>query len=76
MAQQTAMQQAIEYLKSLNMEAFATILEVKFLEKEKEHIAKAWDAGYYGYFSLGIREIEFNNGEEYYNINYNETYNK
>jgi hypothetical protein len=76
MAQQTAMQEAIDYLKSLNMEAFATILEVKFLEKEKEHISKAWDAGYYGYFSLGIREIEFNNGEEYYNINYNETYNK
>ena len=43
---------------------------------EKEQIAKAWDAGYYGYFSLGIREIEFNNGEEYYDINYNETYNK
>jgi hypothetical protein len=43
---------------------------------EKEHIAKAWDAGYYGYFSLGIREIEFNTGEEYYDINYNETYNK
>lgn len=48
----------------------------RFLEMEKEQIAKAWDAGYYGYFSLGIREIEFNNGEEYYDINYNETYNK
>ena len=43
---------------------------------EKEQIAKAWDAGYYGYFSLGIREIKFNNGEEYYDINYNEIYNK
>lgn len=43
-------------------------------QMEKEQIAKAWDAGYYGYFSLGIREIEFNNGEEYYDINYNETY--
>jgi hypothetical protein len=73
---QTAMQEAIEYLKSFNLEASAIILEDKFLEKEKEHIAKAWDAGYYGYFSLGIREIEFNNGEEYYKINYNETYTK
>ena len=45
-------------------------------EIEKEQIAKAWDAGYYGYFSLGIRQIEFNTGEEYYDINYNETYNK
>ena len=71
MAQQTAMQEAIKYLKLFNLEASAIILEDKFLEKEKEHIAKAWDAGYYGYFSLGMREIEFNNGEEYYEKNYN-----
>jgi hypothetical protein len=45
-------------------------------EVEKDQIAKAWDAGFYGYFSLGIPEIEFNNGEEYYNINYNESYKK
>ena len=70
MAQQTAMQEAIKYLKLFNLEASAIILEDKFLEKEKEHIAKAWDAGYYGYFSLGMREIEFNNGEEYYEKNY------
>ena len=76
MAQQTAMQQAIDYLKSFNLEASAIILEDKFLEKEKEHIAKAWDAGKHQYFSFGIPEIEFNNGEEYYDINYNETYNK
>jgi hypothetical protein len=43
---------------------------------EKENIAKAWDSGKHQYFSLGIPEIEFNNGEEYYNINYNQTYNK
>jgi hypothetical protein len=45
-------------------------------EIEKEQIAKAWDAGKHQYFSLGIPEIEFNNGKEYYDINYNETYKK
>lgn len=74
----TAMQELIEYL---NGDTYAGICDIKdraeeLLEKEKDNIAKAWDAGYYGYFSLGIREIEFNNGEEYYDINYNETYNK
>jgi hypothetical protein len=43
---------------------------------EKENIAKAWDAGKHQYFSLGIPEIEFNDGKEYYDINYNETYKK
>lgn len=76
MAQQTAMQEAIEYLKLFNLEASAIILEDRFLEKEKEQISKAWDAGKHQYFSMGIPEIEFNNGDEYYNINYNETYNK
>jgi hypothetical protein len=45
-------------------------------EMEKNNIAKAWDAGKHQYFSLGIPEIKFNNGEEYYDINYNETYKK
>jgi hypothetical protein len=45
-------------------------------EMEKENIAKAWDAGKHQYFSLGIPEIEFNNGKEYYDINYNERYKK
>lgn len=35
MAQQTAMQQAIDYLKSFNLEASAIIIEDKFLEKEE-----------------------------------------
>ena len=48
----------------------------KAKEMEKEQIAKAWDAGKHQYFSLGIPEIEFNNGKEYYDINYSETYNK
>lgn len=43
---------------------------------EKDNIAKAWDAGKHQYFSLGIPEIEFNNGKEYYDINYNITYKK
>jgi hypothetical protein len=34
----TAMQQAIEYLKSFNLEASAIILEDKFLEKEREQM--------------------------------------
>lgn len=70
MAQQTAMQEAIEYLKSFNLEASAIILEDKFLEKEKEKIIDAandvlaqQDSTYYGTPNLG---------EQYYN----ETYNK
>lgn len=79
MAQQTAMQELIEWLEvGWKDEDAETIIKKanQLLPTEKEHISKAWDAGYYGYFSLGIREIEFNNGEEYYDINYNETYNK
>jgi len=34
----TTMQQAIEYLKSFNLEASAIILEDKFLEKEREQM--------------------------------------
>jgi hypothetical protein len=34
----TAMQQAIEYLKSFNLESSAIILEDKFLEKEREQM--------------------------------------
>jgi Ulp1 family protease len=34
----TAMQEAIEYLKSFNLESSAIILEDKFLEKEKEQM--------------------------------------
>lgn len=70
MAQKTAMQEAIEYLKSFNLEASAIILEDKFLEKEKEQIIDAandvlaqQDSTFYGTPNLG---------EQYYN----ETYNK
>jgi hypothetical protein len=79
---QTAMQMAISHYEKLSErgsdEAYvvAKYLKENYLLLEKEDIAKAWNVGYYGYFSLGIREIEFNNGEEYYKINYNETYNK
>jgi hypothetical protein len=38
----TAMQQAIEYLKSFNLQGTAIILEDKFLEKEKEQIIDAY----------------------------------
>lgn len=67
MAQQTAMQEAIEYLKSFNLEASAIILEDKFLEKEKEQIMNA--ANKLLYRSTG----EGNSAAEQY---YNETYNK
>jgi hypothetical protein len=80
MAQQTAMQQAISHYEKLAERGsdqawlIAEYLKENYLELEKEHIAKAWDAGYYGYFILGIilgiREIEFKNGEEYYEENY------
>ena len=80
---QTAMQEMIEWAISLkhNQQQCTDLIVVKskaeeLLAMEKDQIAKAWDAGFYGYFSLGIREIEFNNGEEYYNINYNKTYTK
>jgi hypothetical protein len=70
MAQQTAMQEAIEYLKSFNLEASAIILEDKFLEKEKEQIINFGndllsqnDRSYIGFPDLA---------EQYYN----ETYNK
>ena len=67
MSQQTAMQEAIEYLKSLNMEAFAIILEVKFLEKEKEQIMESWKHGNLPTFLGRVLTAE-----QYYN----ETYNK
>ena len=38
---------------------------------EKEHIAKAWDAGNHQYFCSKITNEDFNNGEEYYEENYN-----
>jgi hypothetical protein len=79
MAQETQKMTAVEWLalRYHHRQGYLSqddIAEAKAMEKE--HIAKAWDAGYYGYFSLGIKEIEFNNGEEYYDINYNQTYNK
>ena len=71
----TAMQQAIEYLKSFNLEASAIILEDKFLEKEKEQIIDA----YYGKIVLrekidglfGYSE----EGEQYYNQTFNQNNN-
>jgi hypothetical protein len=58
-----------------NWDTLKQLLE-KAKQIEKENIAKAWDSGKHQYFSLGIPEIEFNDGKEYYDINYNETYNK
>jgi hypothetical protein len=78
MAQQTAVEFLQEKYNSRQVYE-ESIFDEEFEQAkamEKEHIAKAWDAGKHQYFSFGIPEIEFNNGEEYYDINYNETYNK
>ena len=37
---------------------------------EKEHIAKAWDAGNHQVFNYNILNEYFDNGEEYYEENY------
>ena len=79
MKQKTAVEWLIHELntrqKPLDNSQIDMLLE-EAKEIEKENIAKAWDAGKHQYFSLGIPEIEFNNGKEYYDINYNETYKK
>lgn len=72
MAQQTAMQEAIEYLKLFNLESSAIILEDKFLEIEKKQIAKAWDERCFHSHIEHTLHIYTENGEQYYN----ETYNK
>jgi len=64
MAQQTAMQEAIEYLKSFNLEASAIILEDKFLEKEKEQIIDSYIMGSYDMAAKEFRP------EQYYNETY------
>lgn len=66
---QTAMQEAIKYLKSFNLEASAIILEDKFLEKEKEQIMKAVNRGY----DEGCKfpgDMTLKNAEQYYNDTY------
>ena len=60
----TAMQEAIEYLKSFNLEASAIILEEKFIEKEKKQIINAWIAT--------DNELQRLAAEEYYNQTYNQ----
>lgn len=64
MAQQTAMQEAIEYLKLFNLEASAIILEDKFLEKEKGQIINAC-------IKFGnLNGVDIDDYEEYYNETY------
>ena len=60
-------QTGVDWLvKEFGLEDFkATIMLAK--AKEKEHIAKAWDAGNHQYFSSNE---DFDNGEEYYEENY------
>ena len=70
MAQQTAMQEAIEYLKSFNLEASAMILEDKFLEKEKEQIIN------FGNDLLAQNDRSYIGFPDLAKQYYNETYNK
>lgn len=67
---QTAMQEAIEYLKLFNLEASANILEDRFLEKEKGQIIDAYCLGDHGYGpDDGTQERM---AKEYYNETYNQ----
>ena len=47
-----------------------SILKKEAKSIEKEHIAKAWDAGNHQYFCSKITNEDFDNGEEYYEENY------
>lgn len=67
MAQQTAMQEAIEYLKLFNLEASAIILEDRFLEKEKEQIK---DAYWNGTIDIS-KEDALAEAEDFYKSYYN-----
>ena len=53
----TTMQEAIEYLRSFNLLAAATILEDRFLNKEKVELQKVYSAGY----EAGKSDYEQNN---------------
>ena len=76
MAQQTAVKWLINYVTKEDG-VFTKGYILRLLEQakamEKEQISKAWDAGKHQFFSLGIPDIKFNNGDEYYDINYNES---
>lgn len=75
MAQQTTIDWLLEEWPALKYQLPTWLIE-QAKAMEKNQISKAWDAGKHQYFSMGIPEIEFNNGDEYYNINYNEAYRK
>jgi len=70
----TAMQELIEYLEKdyyINELTNFDKDKIKFLEKEKEQITKAWDDGDYAYFYNKETGRDFENGEEYYKQTYN-----
>jgi Ulp1 family protease len=59
----TAMQEAIEYLKSFNLESSAIILEDKFLEKEKEQMIN---------FGYGCRDLKSILPQDRFEATYNQ----
>jgi hypothetical protein len=70
----TAMQELIEYLEKdyyINELTNFDKDKIKFLEKEKEQISKAWDDGDYAYFYNKETGRDFENGEQYFNQTYN-----
>jgi len=75
MAQQTA----VEWLKNKILNANDLEILVDNIDNwieqakqmEKEQIVKAWDDGDYAYFYSKETGRDFDNGEEYYNENYN-----
>ena len=79
MAQQTAMQTLIAWGDEMLLKHPQKILSfgeaidkaVELLQMEKEQIVKAWDDGDYAYFYSKETGRDFDNGEEYYNENYN-----
>lgn len=73
MAQQTnltAVEWLIEQLQAPCRGIPSHIIE-QAKQMEKEQIVKAWDDGDYAYFYSKETGRDFDNGEEYYNENYN-----
>jgi hypothetical protein len=73
MAQQTAVDLFMAYV-SRHKEFLGYDLDEVYKQAkqmEKEQIVKAWDDGDYAYFYSKETGRDFDNGEEYYNENYN-----
>jgi hypothetical protein len=70
MKQQTAVDWYYDQTVVYGKTNYAELLE-QAKQMEKEQISKAWDDGDYAYFYSKETGRDFDNGEEYYNENYN-----